>query len=120
MIDENAVLKEFEALSGLPPLECAKQRFVCHLCCINVYERLKNDGFERDERIINLAAALCFYTYTLRNSGEDENITSIKSGDITVATDNTIAAEKSKKLKEEAEAFAAPLLKDADFVFCGV
>lgn len=120
MIDENAVLKEFESVSGLTPSECAKSRSVCHLCCINIFDRLKKAEYERDERIINLAAAECFYIVTLRTAVEDDGVTSIKAGDVTVTKDNLSSEVKAKALKDEAEAFAACLLTDNDFWFAGV
>lgn len=120
MIDENAVLKEFESLSGLSPSDCAKHSSACHICCVNLFERLKIPEYERDGRIISLAAAMLFYKFSLCASCEEDNVISIKSGDISVTKDNLSLISKAGYIKDEAESFAAPLLTDNNFMFCGV
>lgn len=120
MIDESAVIKELQALSGLSPSEAAMQKKTCHFCCIDVFERLKKPEYETDERIINLSAALSFYTVMLRTSSQDDNITSVKSGDVTVTKDNLSSVLKAERLKNEAEKIAACLLTDNNFLFAGI
>lgn len=119
MIDENKVMKAFEDMAKLSCDEAAKQRGTVHLCCVGLAQRLKDEQFENDVRIIRLAAAECNCCYVLESRGGDGEITSMKAGDVTVSrADNSL--EKAFTLRDRAFVLALPLLADEQFLFAGV
>lgn len=90
---------------------------ICSIALSRVLLRLKEGVPQDHPLIVDTAAAVAYYEYSLRKSAERQGLRHFKAGDITVHTkaDDELAAATS--LKDEALVAASPILKDVGFAF---
>ncbi len=114
------VLARFRQLIELSDEEAEE---ILPLCIVNlekVLSQVKEDSTESDIRIIEAAAALTYYDYSIKISNQTDNITSFKAGDITVSQTATSLTENAEKMKKEAFLELTPLMRDTSFIFMNV
>jgi hypothetical protein len=80
---------------------------------------LRDEACPEDVRVENAAAALAFYRLVLRRTAENPE-TLFKAGDVSVSRKPGDLLAAAEKIRDEAFAAAAPLLKDDRFLFTGV
>ncbi len=116
MIDAGKVISLSSLLYGLNP-EQENLYPYAEAVCNQIQSRMNKNADSGDIRILHLCAAVLNRTVRLKNvCGEDE-VSSFKAGDVAVSLSTHTADEKCEKELSEAEALAAPLLKDEGFTF---
>lgn len=116
MIDTGRVISLSALLYGLNPEEENLYPYA-EAVCSQIQSRMNKNADPDDVRILRLCAAFLNRTVRLKNiCGEDE-VSSFKAGDVAVSLSSRMAEEKCEKELSEAEALAAPLLKDEGFTF---
>lgn len=110
------IYQRFIEISGLSETDTVKWQWVCNAAIDELKARLRNNiDYEADgDRLNNAAAALAFYKYSVLNIQDD--ISSFKAGDVTVAlsADKTKSALEFWKVSEKA---VSDLLTDDSFLF---
>ncbi|MEG0546121.1 MAG: hypothetical protein RR552_02925 [Oscillospiraceae bacterium] len=82
-----------------------------------IFDKLKDVKSEKDHRIIEAAAALSFYRYTLKKIMNDDAQTSFKAGDVTSSQSPSLMLQTAAIIRDEAFIKASSLLCDIDFLF---
>ncbi len=90
---------------------------ICLMNLERVLSLLDEKSDKDDVRIIQAAAALSYYDYSLRKMSCEDNVTSFKAGDITVSKSKNAIMEIAEKQRAEALAELTPLMKDTQFSF---
>lgn len=90
---------------------------LCSAAASELAARMKSGADCSDIRLVNAAAASVNYRLCMKRLGEDEGVTSFKTGDVTVSISPSALVERAEKEKSEAMLLALPLLRDEQFVF---
>ena len=107
-LKQTAPLDDEGAASGLP---------LCVVCLEEIRARLREGADGNDIRIERAAAGLAFYKTMLKRIAEDGGVTGFKAGDVSVRQNPGDILTIAEKVRDEALAGAAPLLRDDLFVF---
>lgn len=109
-----AVLKEYDAFQDVE-----MERLLNSSCraLAKVKRSLKRGVDENDPLILETAAALARFELFCLLLGETERFKSYRAGDVTIQKDFEKEFEIEKRLRDEALANAADILKDGGFCF---
>ncbi|MEI6578563.1 MAG: hypothetical protein WCN92_03770 [Eubacteriales bacterium] len=116
MVTQWTVLSNLRQITSLDGEGAAFGLSLCLTCLEEIRARLRDGADENDSSIERAAAGLAFYKLTLRRLSEDSS-TSFKAGDVSVSQNPGELLAIAAKVREEALAEAAPLLKDELFLF---
>lgn len=118
MINAVSVLKALEDMGALD--EVQKAQACCIAACRELESRLKDSQSCNEQAVINAAAGLTLYRYTLLQTCSRDDFSSFKAGDVTVSRSASSALEGAVKFRDECLAAAAKYLTDIDFAFKAV
>mgnify|MGYP001313736053 CR=1 FL=1 len=119
----NAVIDQWSVLAALRQYTDIGERGeaaalpLCRDSLCEVRGRLRDAAFCGDRRVETAAAGLAFYRLTLRRMGENGGAARLKAGDIAIERNPGALLAAAAKVRDEALAQAAPLLKDNAFYF---
>ncbi|NLJ30344.1 MAG: hypothetical protein GX424_01860 [Clostridiales bacterium] len=108
------VLERFAMMAGLSGEEAAKYGVLCEDAMEQTTRRAADTDAEADKPLCAAAAALALYRWALvRAAAEPQEFA---AGDVKIDLGG-VSPEAAKKVWEQAEAAAAPYLRDDDFLF---
>lgn len=117
MVNIESVLRRLRQLITLDEDEAENALPLCSVCLEDIAGRLRENADPDDIRIAQAAAALTFYRIVMRNAADGEGLSSFKAGDVTVTHSPAASIEIAVRLRDEALAAAADLIKDDNFLF---
>jgi hypothetical protein len=109
----------FSSLKQMASIDEEGTAFGLSLCVTSLEEiraRLRDGADENDARVARAAAGIAFYKLALKRISED-GTASFKAGDVSVTQNPAALLAIAAKVRDEALAAAAPLLKDELFLF---
>lgn len=117
MVSRQSVLNRLRQFITLDEQGAENALPLCEICLSQLTERLRDDADENDMRIAEAAAGLAYYRLMLRAAASDSAVESFRAGDVTVTRSPAAVLEIAAKIRNEALAGAAPLIKDDNFFF---
>lgn len=85
--------------------------------CKEINERLVDERYESDARIIDVCVQLSYYRLLLGKVLSGDITQSVKAGDINISQSPGLRLEWAARRRDEALTAAFELLRDTDFVF---
>ncbi len=119
MVTQWTVLSSLRQIASLEEEGTAFGLSLCLVCLEEIRARLRDGANGNDARIERAAAGLAFYKLTLKRISED-GAASFKAGDVSVSQNPAELLAIAAKVRDEALAGAAPLLRDDLFLFRSV
>lgn len=117
MVNQWTVLSRLRQIAMLDEEEAGAGLSLCLICLEEIRGRLKDDTDAHDPGVERAAAGLAFYKLNLKRITLDGAVTRFKAGDVSVNQDMRGLLAVAEKVRDEAIAAAAPLLKDELFLF---
>ncbi|NLX93344.1 MAG: hypothetical protein GXZ02_05705 [Clostridiales bacterium] len=117
MVNQWTVLSRLRQIATLDEEGTAAGLSLCLICLEEIRTRLKDDVDAHDPGVERAAAGLAFYKLILKRITLDGAVTRFKAGDVSVSQDSRGLLAVAEKVRDEAIAAAAPLLKDELFLF---
>ena len=117
MVNQWTVLSRLRQMASLDEEGIAAGLTLCLVCLEEIRGRLKDGASANDPAVERAAAGLAFYKLFLKRITLDGAVTLFKAGDVSVSQDSRGLLALAEKVRDEALAGAAPLLKDEMFVF---
>lgn len=116
MVTQWTVLSNLRQIASLDEEGAAFGLPLCLVCLEEIRARLRDDADGNDTRIERAAAGLAFYKLTLKRISED-GAASFKAGDVSVSQNPAELLAIAARVRDEALAGAAPLVRDDLFLF---
>lgn len=117
MLSFDDVFSQIEKLAELDSDEKNKMEPFCESAVATLNGRLREDADGKDIRLVMAAAALAYYRYLQSSFSEDDELVSMKAGDVTIKCDYSVALNRMQALSEGLLRDADELLSDTAFVF---
>lgn len=93
---------------------------ICRASAETLTARLKDTADPTDPRLARAAAGIAYYSYMLRRSAADAEMTYFKAGDVTVHRAGDAVLVRAAKVRDELMLPALELLRDDGFLFRSV
>lgn len=116
MVTQWTVLSSLKQMASIDEEGMAFGLSLCVTSLEEIRARLRDGADENDDRIGRAAAGLAFYKLALKRISAD-GAASFKAGDVSVTQNPAELLAIAAKVRDEALAAAAPLMKDELFLF---
>lgn len=120
MLRFDDVFSQIEKLTELDDDGKNKMEAFCESAVATLNSRIRADADGKDIRLIMAAASLAYYRYLQASFSENDELISMKAGDVTVKCDYSVALKKMQALSEDLLRDAGELLSDTAFIFAAV